>query len=108
MPSSNHKVQLKGIETEKSQSRLSLLVQLWCVFIESIPVIDSIDMFSTIYGVAASLFINWLQVRVLSGSYAKPVVDVERLLASLHFEHRSKLDQMGIEIDSFKSTKTFE
>jgi hypothetical protein len=49
------------------------------------------------------LLINWLQVRVLSGSQVsiRPQLDdVEQFLASLRFENRGKLDDLGLEIGS--------
>jgi hypothetical protein len=51
---------------------------------------------------------HWLKVRVLHGSQApnEPLsIPVERLLASLRFENRGKLDGLGldIELDPLKS-----
>ena len=49
------------------------------------------------------LLIARLQVRFLSGSSASKEpfdMPIERFLASLRFENRDKLDDLGIEIDS--------
>jgi hypothetical protein len=42
-----------------------------------------------------------LLVRVQLRPQFEPLDDSEGFLASLRFEHRSKLDKLGIEIDSF-------
>ena len=41
------------------------------------------------------------QVRVLFRPQLEPLDDIGRFLASLRFEQRGKLDQLGIEIGSF-------
>jgi hypothetical protein len=40
------------------------------------------------------LLINWLEVRVLSGSQLEPVNDIERFLGALRFDSREKVQDM--------------
>jgi hypothetical protein len=49
------------------------------------------------------LLINWLQVRVLSGSSALKEllnIPIEQLLSMCRFENKGKLDDLGLEIDT--------